>query len=82
MMKIKGWCFYFIWDDLNVSILLTKTCASQNKVALSYRLAKELYFLAIVFAVTIFIYGHISKVRVTLVKIYFRSTSLTYPTII
>ena len=25
--------------------------------------------------------GYISKVRVTLVKIYFRSTSLTYPTI-
>ena len=31
---------------------------------------------------TYIIYGHISKVRVTLVKIYFRSTSLSYPTII
>ena len=35
------------------TILLTKTTAAQNEVALSYRSVRGLYFLAVVFAATI-----------------------------
>ena len=34
-------------------ILLTKTTAAQNDVALSYRIVRGLYFLAVIFAPTI-----------------------------
>ena len=40
-------------------ILLTKTTAVQNKVALSYHRVRGLYFLAIVFAATIVVYSYI-----------------------
>ena len=38
---------------IQLSILLTKTKASQNDVALSYRRVRGLYFLAVAFAATI-----------------------------
>ena len=36
------------------TILLTKTAAAQNEVALSYHKVRGLYFLAVVFAATIY----------------------------
>ena len=41
-------------NSLLLSIILTKTTAAQNDVALSYRRVRGLYFLAVVFAATIF----------------------------
>ena len=38
---------------IRVSILLTKTTAAQNEVALSYHIVRGLYFLAVVFVATI-----------------------------
>ena len=38
---------------MSVTILLTKTTAAQNDVALIYRRVRGLYFLAAVFAATI-----------------------------
>ena len=36
-------------------MLLTKTAAAKNEVALSYYIARGLYFLAVAFAMTIFL---------------------------
>ena len=38
-------------------ICLTKTTAAKNEVALSYRRVRGLYFLAVVFAATIFTFA-------------------------
>ena len=40
---------------LSLNIVATKTTAAQNEVALSYHKVCGLYFLAVVFAATIFI---------------------------
>ena len=46
---------------LNI-IVLTKTTAAQNEVALSYHRVRGLYFLAVVFGATIVkIFGHCNK---------------------
>ena len=49
------------------TILLTKTTAARKGVALSYRSVHGLYFLAVVFATTIYIYIYILTVRVLFV---------------
>ena len=41
------------------SILLTKIAAAQNEVALSYHRVRGLYFLAVIFATTIFMVLHL-----------------------
>ena len=41
-------------NETKITILLTKTTAPKNEVALSYHSVRGLYFLAVVFATTIY----------------------------
>ena len=47
------WYMYFTVQYISITIHLTKTAAAQTEDALSYNRVRGLYFLAVVFAVTI-----------------------------
>ena len=44
---------YIKYTEPSITILLTKTTAARNGVALSYHSVRGLYFLAVVFAATV-----------------------------
>ena len=50
------------------TILLTKTTAAQNEVALSYHRVRGLYFLAVVFATTVIYNSYTVKNRLADIK--------------
>ena len=50
-------------------MLLAKTTAAQNEVALSYHRVRGIYFLTVVFAATIFIVSAIFDYYLLLIKI-------------
>ena len=47
--------FNCFWNIPKKAILLTKTTAARNEIALSYHRVRGLYLMAVVFAATIFL---------------------------